>query len=89
MDVQARDRGPYGLGQTFDHRQVPPGFCSTPHSVDAHDSTGLAPTRQVEPSVIETGGDEATVTETIPAQMRVHHGAENPSHVILPVLSKD
>lgn len=33
-----------------------------------------------------TGGDEATVTETVPGTMRVLWGHTTPSHVILPVL---
>ena len=34
-----------------------------------------------------TGGDEATVTETVPGTMRIYWGHTTPSRVILPVLS--
>jgi putative CocE/NonD family hydrolase len=35
-----------------------------------------------------TGGDEATVTDTVVGTMRIHHDADHPSHVLLPVLPR-
>lgn len=35
-----------------------------------------------------TGGDEATTTETVVGTMTIHHGPRTPSHLVLPVLSR-